>query len=122
MKIVATRLITLTILAAALSACATEQVGRDFDDTKIKQFTPHQTTLAQVIATLGQPMERESESDGRVRLHYQWIQGRSDVSSYVPGLSMFKSGSSNDGKDAFLWFDQEGRYERAETTESHTRS
>jgi len=112
----------LLVILLALTGCATQQIGHDFDATKITQFKPNQTTMDEVIATLGQPMERETESDGSVRLHYQWVKGKGDVSDYIPVVSLFKTGTSTDGKDAFLYFDRAGRYVRAETNEMHTSS
>lgn len=105
----------LTIVAVlGLVACATT-VGRDYDQGKVAQFVPHQTTLDQVIATLGQPQERETESDGSVRLHYQYIVAKGSVSDYVP----FAPKSANtDGKDSYLYFDKSGRYLRAENNQA----
>jgi hypothetical protein len=105
---------------ALISACATQQIGRDFDETKLSSFKPHQTTLDEVVAQLGQPMERETESDGSVRLHYQWIKSGSGVSSYVPVVSMFHTSVHTDAKDAFLYFGPDGRYIRAEQNEMHS--
>ena len=105
----------LTVVAVlSLAACATT-VGRDYDQSKVAQFVPHQTTLDQVIAALGQPQERETESDGSVRLHYQYIVAKGSVSDYVP----FAPKSANtDGKDSYLYFDKAGRYLRAENNQA----
>jgi hypothetical protein len=97
-----------------MAGCATT-VGRDYDQSKVAQFVPHQTTLDQVIAALGQPQERDTESDGSVRLHYQYIVAKWSVSDYVP----FAPKSANtDGKDSYLYFDKAGRYLRAENNQA----
>lgn len=102
------------VVALALTGCATT-IGKDYDQGKVSQFVPGQTTMAQVIAALGQPQERETESDGSVRLHYQYIVAKGSVSDYVP----FAPKSANtDGKDTFLYFDKTGRYLRAENNQS----
>lgn len=109
-------------LAAAMAAvmlmagCATT-MGRDYDQAKVTQFVPHQTTLGQVIAALGQPQERETESDGSVRLHYQYIVSKGSVSDYVP-FAPVKANTSD--KDTFLYFDRNGKYLRAENNETNT--
>lgn len=108
------------VTAFAIAGCATQQIGHDFDETKLSSFKPHQTTLDEVVASLGQPMERETESDGSVRLHYQWIKSGSGVSSYVPVVSMFHTSVHTDAKDAFLYFGPDGRYIRAEQNEMHS--
>ena len=102
-------------VALALTGCATT-IGKDYDQGKVSQFVPGQTTMAQVIAVLGQPQERETESDGSVRLHYQYIVAKGSVSDYVP----FAPKSANtDGKDTFLYFDKTGHYLRAENNQSN---
>lgn len=102
------------MLMLLMAGCATT-IGKDYDQGKVGQFVPHQTTLDQVIAALGQPQERETESDGSTRLHYQYIVAKGSVSDYVP----FAPKSANtDGKDTFLYFDKTGHYLRAENNQS----
>lgn len=113
------KLATVLLIAFSLAGCATT-IGRDYDATKVTKFVPGQTTLDQVIVTLGQPMERETESNGEVRLHYQYISSQSSVGSYIPGVSMFDHGVATKGKDTFLYFDKSGRYLRAENNETNT--
>lgn len=105
------------VLAAALlmAGCATT-VGRDYDQAKVTQFVAHQTTMDQVIAALGQPQERETESDGSVRLHYQYVVSKGSVGDYVP-FAPTKANVS--GKDTFLYFDKAGRYLRSESNQSN---
>lgn len=110
-------LIALVILLA-LGGCATT-VGRDYDQTKVGQFVPGQTTMSQVVAALGQPQEQETESGGGTRLHYQYISSQSSVGSYIPGVSMFDHGVSTKGKDTFLYFDAQGKYVRAENNQAN---
>ena len=105
------------VIVLALSGCATT-VGRDYDQTKVGQFVPGQTTMSQVVAALGQPQEEETESDGGTRLHYQYISSQSSVGSYIPGVSMFDHGVSTKDKDTFLYFDAHGKYMRAENNQS----
>lgn len=114
MKTLLQTVLTMTALLA-LTACATT-IGKDYDQTKVTQFVPHQTTLDQVIAALGQPQERETESDGTTRLHYQYIVSKSSVSDYVPFAPVK---ANTDGKDTFLYFDRSGKYVRAENTQSN---
>lgn len=109
-------LIALVILLA-LAGCATT-VGRDYDQAKVGQFVPGQTTMSQVVAALGQPQEQETESGGGTRLHYQYISSQSSVGSYIPGVSMFDHGVSTKGKDTFLYFDAQGKYVRAENNQA----
>lgn len=107
--------LAVAILVMLLMAGCATTIGKDYDQGRISQFVPHQTTLDQVIATLGQPQERETESDGSVRLHYQYIVAKGSVSDYVP----FAPKSANtDGKDTFLYFDKTGHYLRAENNQS----
>lgn len=102
------------VAVLGLAACATT-IGKDYDQGKVTQFVPHQTTLDQVIAALGQPQERETESDGTTRLHYQYIVAKGSVSDYVP----FAPKSANtDSKDSYLYFDKSGRYLRAENNQA----
>lgn len=104
---------SLTV-ALALTGCATT-IGKDYDQNKVGQFVPHQTTMAQVIAALGQPQERETESDSSTRFHYQYIVAKGSLSDYVP----FAPKSANtDGKDTFVYFDAQGRFLRAESNQS----
>lgn len=101
-------------MALALTGCATT-IGKDYDQGKVMQFVPHQTTMADVIAALGEPQERETESDGNTRLHYQYIVSKSSVGDFVP----FAPKSANVGsKDTYLFFDRTGKYLRAENTQS----
>lgn len=103
------------MIMLAVTGCATT-IGKDYDQGKVGQFVPHQTTMDQVIAALGQPQERETESDGTTRLHYQYIVAKGSVSDYVP----FAPKSANTGsKDSYLYFDKSGRYLRAENTQSN---
>jgi hypothetical protein len=101
-------------VAVALTGCATT-IGRDYDQNRAGQFVPRQTTMAQVIAALGQPQERETESDGSTRLHYQYIVSKNSVGDYVP-FAPVKADTS--GKDTFLYFDAQGRFLRAESNQS----
>lgn len=108
----------LLVILLALAGCATT-VGRDYDQTKVGQFVPGQTTMSQVVAALGQPQEQETESGGGTRLHYQYISSQSSVGSYIPGVSMFDHGVSTKGKDTFLYFDAQGKYVRAENNQAN---
>ena len=110
-------LIALMILLA-LAGCATT-VGRDYDQTKVGQFVPGQTTMSQVVVALGQPQEQETESGGGTRLHYQYISSQSSVGSYIPGVNMFDHGVSTKGKDTFIYFDAQGKYVRAENNQAN---
>ena len=110
----------LLVSLVVVAGCATQQIGHEFDETKLSSFKPHQTTLDEVVATLGQPTERETEIDGSVRLHYQWIKGGGGVSSYVPVVSLFHTSVHTDAKDAFLYFGPDHRYIRAEQNEMHS--
>lgn len=111
----------LIALAAVLlvAGCATD-MGRDYDQGKVSQFVVGQTTVAQVIATLGQPQEQETESDGSTRLHYQFVSGQASLGSYIPGVSLFDHGSTVKGKDSYLYFDRQGKYLRAENNQTNT--
>lgn len=109
----------LMVVLLALTGCATT-IGRDFDESKLTTFKPNQTTMDEVIAQLGQPTERETESDGKVRLHYQWIKSASGVSDYVPVVSMFHTSVNTDAKDVFLWFGPDHKYIRSEQNEMHS--
>ena len=102
-------------LMLGLAGCATT-IGRDYDQNKVTQFVPHQTTMDQVIAALGQPQERETESDGTTRLHYQFIVSKGSVGDYVP-FAPVKANTSD--KDTYLYFDRNGTYLRAENTQSN---
>lgn len=111
----AMKVMVLALLAFLMSACATQQIGRDFDETQLGTFKPHETTMAQVIAALGQPVEKEASDQG-VRLHYQWIKSGVSPASLIPFVH---TTDQTDAKDAFLYFDKEGKYLRAETNETH---
>lgn len=110
----------LLVILLILAGCATQQIGHDFDESKLATFKPHQTTIDEVVSTLGQPMERETESDGSIRLHYQWVKSGSGVSAYVPVVSMFHTSVHTEGKDAFLWFGPDQKFIRAEQNEMHS--
>lgn len=102
------------MLMLLMAGCATT-IGKDYDQNKVGQFVPHQTTMDQVIASLGQPQERETESDGSARWHYQFIVSKSSVGDFVP----FAPKSANVGsKDTYLYFDKTGHYVRAENNQS----
>jgi hypothetical protein len=111
--------LVLVGILLALTGCATT-IGRNFDESKLATFKPNQTTMDEVIAQLGQPNERETESDGQVRLHYQWIKSSSGVSDYVPVVSMFHTSVNTDAKDVFLWFGPDHKYIRSEQNEMHS--
>ncbi|WP_201313588.1 hypothetical protein [Dyella sp. EPa41] len=106
----------LTLFAAVLLAGCATTMGRDYDQSKVAQFVPHQTTMNQVIAALGQPQERETESDGTTRLHYQVIVSKSSVGDYIP-FAPVKANVSD--KDTYLFFDRNGTFLRAENTQSN---
>lgn len=112
--------LALFVIIMGLAGCATQQIGHDFDESKVTTFKPNQTTLEEVVAELGQPVERETESDGQVRLHYQWIKSGSGVSAYVPVVSMFHTSVHTDAKDVFLWFGPDHKYIRSEQNEMHS--
>ena len=105
-------------ITLALAGCATT-VGKDFNQDAVTGFVPHQTTMDQAIAQLGQPQERETESDGSIRLHYQVVNSKSSAASYIPGVSMFAGSTNTTGKSTFLYFDRAGKYLRAESTQSN---
>ncbi|WP_199098014.1 hypothetical protein [Dyella sp. ASV21] len=115
MKIAAVKVAVVALMVLLLSACATQQIGRDFDETQLSTFKPHETTMAQVITALGQPVEREASDQG-TRLHYQWIKSGVSAASLIPFVH---TTDQTDAKDAFLYFDKEGKYLRAETNETH---
>ena len=101
-------------VALALTGCATT-IGRDYDQNRVGQFVSGKTTQDQVIAVLGQPQERETESDGTTRWHYQYIVSKGSVSDYVP----FAPKSANtDSKDSYIYFDKSGRFLRAENNQA----
>ncbi|HEX7816581.1 hypothetical protein [Dyella sp.] len=102
-------------VAVALTGCATT-IGRDYDQNRVGQFVSGKTTQDQVIATLGQPQEREMESDGTTRWHYQYIVSKNSLGDYVP-FAPVKADTS--GKDTFLYFDAQGRFLRAENNQSN---
>ncbi|MBA2079166.1 hypothetical protein [Rhodanobacter sp. PCA2] len=108
---------TILAMVAVLgvAGCATT-IGKDYDQGRVAQFVPHQTTLDQVLTALGQPQERETESDGNTRLHYQYIVSKGSVSDYVP-FAPVKANTSD--KDTYLYFDRNGKYLRAENTQSN---
>lgn len=110
------KLTALLVVMTLLVGCATT-IGKDYDQNKVAQFVPHQTTMDQVITALGQSQERETESDGTTRLHYQYIVNKASVGDYVP---FAPKGSSTTGKDTFLYFDRAGKYLRAENNQSNT--
>jgi hypothetical protein len=112
------KIIAALCLALLVTGCATT-LGKDFDQGKVSSFTPHQTTIDQAISVLGQAQERETESDGGVRLHYQYVSSKSSVGSYIPGVSLVDHGVSTTGKDSFLYFDRSGKFLRAENNLSN---
>lgn len=115
----ALKFVAVALFLVALSGCATT-MGHDYDQSKVASFVPHQTTVDQVIAALGQPQERETESDGTTRLHYQLVVSKSSIGSYIPGVSLIDHSSSTAGsKDSFLYFDRTGKYLRAENNQSN---
>lgn len=103
------------VFVLLIAGCATT-IGKDYDQGRVAQFVPRQTTLDQVIAALGQPQERETESDGTTRLHYQYIVSKNSVGDYVP-FAPVKANTSD--KDTYLYFDRNGKYLRAENTQSN---
>lgn len=105
------------VLAAVMlmAGCATT-IGKDFNQDAVQGFVPHQTTMTQAIAALGQPQERETESDGTTRLHYQYVVSKTSVGDYVP-FAPVKANTS--GNDTFLYFDKTGRYLRSESNQSN---
>lgn len=109
------KLAAMLAVMMLLAGCATT-IGKDFNQNAVQSFVPHQTTMDQVIATLGQPQERETESDGTTRLHYQVIVSKSSVGDYVP-FAPVKANTSD--KDSYLYFDRNGKYLRAENTQSN---
>lgn len=96
-----------------LAACMT--VGHPYDASKVGQFVVGQTTVDQAIAALGQPQERETESDGAVRLHYQYIPD--DARNYIP---FNPAGVHVQNQDTYIYFDRSGHYVRSETNQSST--
>lgn len=118
MKIAVVKVAVVALLMLLMSACATQQIGKDFDDTQLSTFKPHETTMAQVIATLGQPMEKEVSDQG-TRLHYQWIRSGVSAESLIPFVH---TTDKTDAKDAYLFFDRQGKYLRAESNEMHSNS
>jgi len=108
--------LAVAILVMLLMAGCATTIGKDYDQTKVAQFVPHQTTLDQVTAAIGQPQERETESDGTTRLHYQYIVSKNSVGDYVPFAPVTANTSD---KDTYLYFDRNGKYLRAENTQSN---
>lgn len=110
------KLAAVLAVVMLLAGCATT-IGKDFNQSAVQGFVPHQTTMDQVIAALGQPQERETESDGSIRLHYQYIVSKGSVGDFVPFAPVK---ANTDGKDTFLYFDRNGKYLRAENNQSNT--
>jgi len=108
--------LAVAILVMLLIAGCATTIGKDYDQGRVAQFVPHQTTPDQVIAALGQPQERETESDGTTRFHYQYIVSKNSVGDYVP-FAPVKANTSD--KDTYLYFDRNGKYLRAENTQSN---
>lgn len=108
--------LTLSVMTMGLLAGCATTIGKDFNQSTVQGFIPHQTTMDQAIAALGQPQERETESDGSTRLHYQFVVSKTSVGDFVP----FAPTSANvSGKDTFLYFDKSGRYLRSESNQSN---
>jgi hypothetical protein len=105
--------LVLALFVVLLAGCTT--IGRPYDASKIGQFVVGQTTVDQAIAELGQPQERETESDGAVRLHYQYIP--TDARNLIP---FTPAGVHVKDQDTFIFFDRQGRYVRSETNQSST--
>lgn len=100
-------------VALPLAGCMT--MGHPYDAAKVGQFVVGQTTVDQAIAALGDPQERETESDGSVRLHYQYIPG--DARNLIP---FTPTGVHVKDQDSYIYFDRNGRYVRSETNQSST--
>lgn len=107
------KLVLALLVALSLTGCMT--VGHPYDASKIGQFVVGQTTVDQVVAALGEPQERETESDGAVRLHYQYIPD--DARNYIP---FNPAGVHVKNQDTYIYFDRAGRYVRSETNQSST--
>lgn len=112
------KIVVALCVMVVLAGCATD-MGRDYDQGKVSQFVVGQTTLDQVIAALGEPQERETESNGEVRLHYQHIVSKASIGSYIPGVSLVDHGSSTQDKDSYIYFDKQEKFLRAENNQSN---
>jgi hypothetical protein len=113
------RFAVATFVMLVMSGCATT-IGKPYDANKMSSFVVGQTTVDQVVAALGEPMERETESDGSVRLHYEYSEGKATAATYVPVVNLFSHGASVKGVSTFIYFDRSGHYVRYESTSTNT--
>jgi hypothetical protein len=107
------KLVLALLVVMLVAGCTT--IGHPYDASKIGQFVVGQTTVDQAVATLGEPQERETESDGAVRLHYQYIP--TDARNLIP---FTPTGVHVKDQDTYLYFDRSGHYVRSETNQSST--
>lgn len=104
-----------------MAGCATT-VGKPYDATKMSSFVVGQTTVDQVVAALGDPMERQTESDGAIRLHYEYSTGQASAGTYIPVVNLFSHGATIKGVSTFIYFDRSGHYVRYESTSTNTQA
>lgn len=85
-----------------LAGC-TANVGTPYDASAVDHFIPMKTSMDQVIATMGRPQDSSVARDGTTRLLYFYFTPNDD-------------GVKPQSQGTYLYFDNDGKYMRAETS------
>lgn len=73
------KIIIIAMLSIVLAACATTNVGTDFDMTKVSLIQKGQTTQTDVIAMFGKPTTVSNTSNGMSILGYSHVKSHGNA-------------------------------------------
>lgn len=76
------KIILALAVSAMLSGCvmkSTAHAGKDFDETKISQIVSKQTTEADLLRLMGEPVKKEIVSDNEVKWTYEYVTSNAAV-------------------------------------------
>ncbi|MHB8285774.1 MAG: hypothetical protein ACYDD1_14000 [Caulobacteraceae bacterium] len=106
------KIFTLALACASalfLVSCASS--GTMVTDAEAGQFISGQTTMAQVISTLGKPTTITHMADGQAILSYSHVAAHASAASYVPVVGLLAGGAKGTATTATFAFDAAGRLE-----------
>lgn len=94
------------LTALLLTACVS--AGRSFDADAANRFRVGQTTLSEVIATLGPPLSTTETSDGSRQLIYSYVQAQARPETFIPVVGAFVGGADGTSRSAVFTFSPDG--------------
>ena len=109
-------LYALIPLTLALSSCTS--TGVQVDERALTSFEKGKTTIADVVARLGQPTSNMLLNTGQRIIGYTYIQAQARPESFIPIIGPLVGGADSHFSNVSLTFDRNGVLESYSSTQS----